>query len=63
MPDAKVELDKIDTSRLPKLTEERKAFLEWDVEIWGVQLAQSGTHLMAKYVGVDGLLIEFYKFF
>ena len=33
MPDAKVEPDKIDTSKMPKLTKERKAFLEWDMEM------------------------------
>ena len=50
MPDAKVEPDKIDTSILPKLTEERKAFLEQDMEMeelaWALETCQ-----MAKYVG------------
>ena len=62
MPDAKVEPDKIDTSKLPKLTVERKIFLEWDMEM--EELAWAIRNLPnAKVYEVDGLLTKFYKFF
>ena len=62
MPDAKVEPDKIDTSKLPKLTEERKAFLEWDIKMDELAWAMRNS-LNSKVCGVDRLLIEFLKFF
>ena len=62
MPDAKVEPDQIDTSKLPKLTEERNAFLEQDMEMeelaWAIRNSPNG-----KVCGVDWLQIKFYKFF
>ena len=62
MPDAKVEPDKIVNSKLPKLTEERKAFLEQDVEMeelaWAIRNSPKG-----KVCGVDGILIKCYNFF
>ena len=62
MQDAKVEPDKIDTSKLPKLTQERKAFLEQDMEMkelaWAIRNLPNG-----KVCGVHGLPIKFYNIF
>ena len=62
MPDAKVEPDKIDTSKLSILTEEGKAFLEQDMEMeelaWAIRNSPNG-----KVCRVDGLPITFYNFF